>query len=151
MSNPRSNLTKVKAQSRSHCYTMTAKSKLCVFCLSTNSGCLLQTRRSHHLSSVRATTVANKVVCCIYLLTVFYQSFSIFCIYLSVLILKRRIPLETALQLLSLRNHLLGRWWQEAPLHAVQAVSDKRNTGEQGSIQPCQAPQGTARLPPGQL
>lgn len=66
---------------------------------------------------------------CIYLLTIFKQSFSIFCIYLNVLILKRRIPLETALQLLSLCNHLLSRWWQEAPLHAVQAASDKHNTG----------------------
>lgn len=144
-----------QVQSRSCCCMMTAKRKLCVFCLSTGSGCLLQTRRrSHHPSSVKGTTVAesSEVFCSIYLITIFKQSFSIFCTYLSVLIWKRRIPLETALQLLSPRNHLLGGWWQEAPIHAVQAVGDKHDTDpSQDLMLPCQAPQGTAKLPPRKL
>uniref|UniRef100_A0A8B9P1Z7 Large ribosomal subunit protein mL66 n=1 Tax=Apteryx owenii TaxID=8824 RepID=A0A8B9P1Z7_APTOW len=62
----------------------------------------------------------------------------------SELILKRGIPLETALQFLSLRNRVLARRRQEAPLHAVQAVSDKRGQARaaeaRGPPQPCQAP-----------
>lgn len=61
--------------------------------------------------------------CCIYLLTLIQEIFVIFCVYLGVLVLKRRIPVEAALQQLGLFHHLLGRRRQEAPLRTVQAVS----------------------------
>lgn len=72
---------------------------------------------------------SSKTFCWIYLLTTLNQSCSSFCVYLSQAVLKRRIPLKVALQLLSQHKHLLGGWRQEAPVQAVQAANDKHDSG----------------------